>query len=94
MTYAEQAMKRLEGYEGQEEWNDCIDGKGYDQDATQAADPGCRNDTALYTDGSSLIWQQGDGWRVFAPEFGAVVSDLDGQHGMKWNGQNWQKATV
>ena len=54
MTFAEKALKRLARYLGDEEWNECIDGEGYDRDATVAADPANRNEVAVYKDGSRL----------------------------------------
>lgn len=54
MTFAEQALERLERYEGQEEWNDCIEGEGYDEFATADVDPTFHNEVAVYTDGSRL----------------------------------------
>lgn len=54
MTYAEQALERLSGYEGDEYWSDCIDGEGYDDHATQADLMSDRNEVAIYTDGSRL----------------------------------------
>lgn len=54
MTYAEKALARLEGYEGQEEFNDCIDGEGYDPKATRLDPMSNRGVVAIYIDGSKL----------------------------------------
>ena len=54
MTYAEKALARVEEYEGQEEFNDCIDGEGYDPRATRMDETCSRGVVALYIDGSRL----------------------------------------
>lgn len=59
MTYAEKALARLEGYEGEEEFNDCIDGEGYDPAATRLDCASYRGVVAIYIDGSRLEYIEG-----------------------------------
>lgn len=69
MTYAEQALERLNRYQdgtAGDWWNDCIEGEGYDAAETDAVDNG-RNQVAIYEDGSWLE-NNGQAWEAHVTE--------------------------
>jgi hypothetical protein len=90
MTYAEQAAKRLEdfaeGFAG-DWWGECIEGDGYDDDATDHVDQETSS-VALYVDGSYITFDGEHAQAQQATTGSGVERVADGPAAV-WMGDHW-----